>query len=182
MPQPLNDIRGADPDPRQRASLAGASSCRLGLEYQHDNWHTLTASAKAKQCELVSAGRRLPIRRLFRLRVGQRRVGSGCRVHFGAGVGPTLGATTADGRVAAFGGDIPRRQVRPSSSHSATTLNGCSNQEAAIGTPARRRSGQGRFATDTSPDSSPKTRRLRFASRKLLFADQSCRPVADVEL
>jgi len=74
MPQPLNDVRGADPDPGQRASLAGASS-RLGLEYQLGNWHAPTASAK--QCELVSAGRRSLLRRPFRLRVGQLQVEHG---------------------------------------------------------------------------------------------------------
>jgi len=40
----------------------------------------------------------------------------------------------------------------------------------------QRPSGLGRVATDTSPDSSPESRRWRFASRKLPLADESCRP------
>ena len=44
------------------------------------------------------------------------------------------------------------------------------------------RAATGRFATDTSPDSSPESHRWTFASRKLPFADESCRPVAAVEL
>lgn len=50
----------------------------------------------------------------------------------------------------------------------------------ASGVPCR--TAVGRFATDTSPDSSPESRRWRFASRKLPFADESCRPVAAVKL
>ena len=40
----------------------------------------------------------------------------------------------------------------------------------------------GRVATDTSPDSSPESRRWKFASRKLPLADESCRPDAAVQL
>ena len=53
----------------------------------------------------------------------------------------------------------------------ALALNGSSNQKPAIGIQGPRRSGLGRFATDTSPDSSPESRRWRFASRKLPFAE-----------